>query len=157
VADKDASIAPGMEPLMQRRQRTVLPPKRPGDAPSAADTRSGMQAAAPHEASGPTPPAPTPVPAKRQSSAGRPAESAAKGADESLGDARAMVNLNIRVRQGIDDRVATCAFGLREFGLRNVSKAELVELAIAEGPLPPKATAELAERLEKFRARFPRP
>ncbi|HLI57501.1 MAG TPA: hypothetical protein VKY26_10795, partial [Actinomycetota bacterium] len=73
----------------------------------------------------------------------------------SIGDLTALVNLNIRVRRGIDDRIATCAFGLREFGLRNVSKAELVELAVIEGPLPVRASSELAARVSAFRARFP--
>jgi hypothetical protein len=77
--------------------------------------------------------------------------------DAVMGETGVLVNLNIRVRRGIDDRVAGCAFGLREFGLRNVSKAELMELAVLEGPLPAAATAELAEKVKAFRARYPRP
>jgi hypothetical protein len=141
-----------MEGLMQRRRRSVLPPKRPAEVPA-------PQAPGPGE------------PAAEKPSAGTEAEQEAPktrikrqtpedkvhAEERSIGDLTALVNLNIRVRRGIDDRIAACAFGLREFGLRNVSKAELVELAVLEGPLPGKASPELAAKVSSFRARYPRP
>jgi hypothetical protein len=140
-----------MEGLMQRGRRRVLPPKRPADLPAPPESEPDevVDRGAAAKEQGPAAPK---TRIKRQT-----AHHQAETAEESLGDPSDLVNLNIRVRRGIDDRIATCAFGLREFGLRNVSKAELVELAVLHGPLPARASAELAEQLRTFRARFPRP
>ena len=137
---------------MQRRRRTVLPPKRAAQAPAPATPPSseppGRSTATAAELEQEVPK----TRIKRQ----KPADKVQVEVT-SIGDLTALVNLNIRVRRGIDDRIATCAFGLREFGLRNVSKAELVELAVLEGPLPGQASSELAARVSALRARFPRP
>jgi hypothetical protein len=148
---EEIPIAPGMEGLMQRGRRQVLPPKRPAEVPAQGATKAGDSVDTPAGLNEPEQLAPK-TRIKRQ-----PRPDRAESGGESIGDVSALVNLNIRVRRGIDDRIATCAFGLREFGLRNVSKAELVELAVLQGPLPATATAELAEKLMTFRSRFPRP
>lgn len=150
----EGPVAPGMEPLMRRKSRTVLPPKRPAVASS--PTPDGTKEV-PESDQTPTANEPEKEPTpktriKRQVPSGGAAEE-----NDPVGDVSALVNLNIRVRRGIDDRIASCAFGLREFGLRNVSKAELVELAVLDGPLPGKASSELAAKVAAFRARYPRP
>lgn len=134
---------------MQRGRRQVLPPKRSADHPAPTTPEPGDAAV-----ELPAPGEKAPVPKTRIKRQGPDQTDVPV---ESIGDVSVLVNLNIRVRRGIDDRIATCAFGLREFGLRNVSKAELVELAVLQGPLPATATAELAEKLTTFRSRFPRP
>jgi hypothetical protein len=65
------------------------------------------------------------------------------------------VNLTIRVRQNVDDLVRGCAYGLKDYGLRDVSKTELIEIAILQG-LPATATEELAAQVREFRAKSPR-
>jgi hypothetical protein len=125
VAD-ETPVAPGMEGLMQRRRRTVLPPKRPAEGPA-------PQAPEPGE------PAPEKLAVVTEGEQEAPKtrikrqtpEDKVHAEERSIGDLTALVNLNIRVRRGIDDRIAACAFGLREFGLRNVSKAERNGLALA--------------------------
>jgi hypothetical protein len=137
---------------MQRRRRTVLPPKRAAQMPALPTPQSGEPAEGSASAAAEAEKEVPKTRIKRQ----KPADKVQVKAT-SIGDLTALVNLNIRVRRGIDDRIATCAFGLREFGLRNVSKAELVELAVLEGPLPGQASSELAARVSSFRARYPRP
>lgn len=172
MADETAvsPVAPGMEGLMQRRKRKVLPPKRPVDtpakrAPGASDEATNQPTNAPvveageverAQSSGAATASLEPRAASRPKAKRQPVEKA-KADWASLGAPEDMVNLNIRVRRGVDDRIATCVFGLREFGLRHVSKAELVELCVIEGALPTKATAELAAQLTALRAQFPRP
>lgn len=136
---------------MQRGRRRVLPPKRSADLPAPTTPEPGDAVVEPPTQGEQKPPT-LKTRIKRQAGPDQSEER-----EDSIGDVSALVNLNIRVRRGIDDRIATCAFGLREFGLRNVSKAELVELAVLQGPLPATATAELAEKLMTFRSRYPRP
>lgn len=65
------------------------------------------------------------------------------------------VNLAIRVRRPLDDRLADTIHALRGVGVRT-SKVELVELLLWELPEPDTATGELIERLRAFRARAAR-
>jgi hypothetical protein len=65
-----------------------------------------------------------------------------------------LANLAVRVRRSLDDRVNDLAYQLRrQHGIR-ISKAELVELALAELPLTP--TPDLAARVQSFRQKAPR-
>lgn len=148
----ETPLAPGMEGLMQRRRRTVLPPKRPAEPPVAPAPQPGEPPEEKPAAATDSNQKPPKTRIKRQTPADK-----VQAETTSIGDLTALVNLNIRVRRGIDDRIAACAFGLREFGLRNVSKAELVEMSVLEGPLPGQASSELAARVSSFRARYPRP
>jgi hypothetical protein len=63
------------------------------------------------------------------------------------------VNLAIRVRRPLDDRLADLIHALRREGVRT-SKVELVELLLWE--LPDQPTAELRRRLGAFREAAPR-
>ena len=63
-------------------------------------------------------------------------------------------NLAIRVRRSLDDRVNDLTYELRrQHGIR-ISKAELVEVVLAELPLAP--TPDLVARVQSFRQKAPR-
>ncbi|MHB8324623.1 MAG: hypothetical protein ACYDEA_01785 [Candidatus Dormibacteria bacterium] len=64
-----------------------------------------------------------------------------------------LANLVLRPRRSLDYRLADLVHDLRREGVKT-SKVELVELLLWE--LPPKPTAELRERLAKFRRTAPR-
>jgi hypothetical protein len=65
----------------------------------------------------------------------------------------APVNLAIRVRRPLDDRLADVIHGLRGQGVRT-SKVELIEMLLWE--LPEDQLAEVRERLRQFRDWAPR-
>jgi hypothetical protein len=59
-------------------------------------------------------------------------------------------HLTVRLRYSLDEALETCAFGLRRFGLKSVSKTELVELALTEC-IPAEPTEELAAKIRARR------
>jgi hypothetical protein len=63
------------------------------------------------------------------------------------------VNLAIRVRRPLDDRLADTIHGLRGQGVRT-SKVELIEMLLWE--LPEDRLTEVRERLRQFRDWAPR-
>jgi hypothetical protein len=63
------------------------------------------------------------------------------------------VNLAIRVRRPLDDRLADLIHALRQAGVRT-SKVEMVELLLWE--LPDRPTEDLRARLAAFRGAAPR-
>lgn len=99
---------------------------------------------------------PTPVRPKPK----RPAKPVAKPTPRPTGGVLPMAEepttpMTVRVRMSIDDMVERNAYGLREYGLRNVTKAELVEMALMDG-LPDQPSEDLAVRVREFRAKAPR-
>ncbi|MEQ8834339.1 MAG: hypothetical protein RIB67_07815 [Miltoncostaeaceae bacterium] len=67
----------------------------------------------------------------------------------------AAVNLAIRVRRPLDDRLVDLIHELRGVGVRT-SKVELVELLLWELPTGEAAAADLIERLRAFRSKAAR-
>jgi hypothetical protein len=65
------------------------------------------------------------------------------------------VNLAIRVRRPLDDRLVDLIHELRGRGVRT-SKVEVIEMLLWELPEPPGAADDLMERLGHFRASAPR-
>lgn len=65
------------------------------------------------------------------------------------------MNLAIRVRRPLDDRLADLIHELRGVGVRT-SKVELVELLLWELPAGEAAPADLIERLRAFRSKAAR-
>lgn len=65
------------------------------------------------------------------------------------------VNLAIRVRQPLDDRLVDLIHALRGRGVRT-SKVELIEMLLWELPESPGGVDDLMERLGRFRTRAPR-
>jgi hypothetical protein len=64
-----------------------------------------------------------------------------------------LANLAVRVRRSLDDRVTDLIHDLRrQHGIR-ISKAELMEVLLAE--LPSAATPEFVSRVNKFRTAAP--
>lgn len=65
------------------------------------------------------------------------------------------VNLAIRVRRPLDDRLVDLIHELRGRGVRT-SKVELIEMLLWELPEPPGGADKLMERLGRFRESAPR-
>jgi hypothetical protein len=65
------------------------------------------------------------------------------------------VNLAIRVRRPLDDRLADLIHTLRGRGVRT-SKVELIEMLLWELPEPATGADDLMERLGRFRTKAPR-
>jgi hypothetical protein len=65
------------------------------------------------------------------------------------------VNLAIRVRRPLDDRLADLIHTLRQRGVRT-SKVELIEMLLWELPEPVAGADEILDRLGRFRARASR-
>jgi hypothetical protein len=134
---------------MERKRRTITPAR----APKAAVAMVEPELEAPIEEpqsealeAPPQPPKPPRAPAKRKQPKPEGSKTMPNGPT---------VNLTIRVRQNVDDLVRGCAYGLKDYGLRDVSKTELIEIAILQG-LPSAATEELAAQVREFRAKSPR-
>ena len=145
---------PGID-LMRRRieraSRQAPPSRRPAGPPeeSASDGAPAAPAAVPEaldsEPSATRPAAPRrPAPARARSRAAAPIRLEA--------DLPA-VNLAIRVRKPLDDRLAEVIHQLRGDGVRT-SKVELIEMLLWE--MPDDAPTTLRERLRQFRDWAPR-
>jgi hypothetical protein len=145
---------PGLDQLQQRMtraSRTVPPPRRPAEATSPA-------VVSPPEDSSPI--VETPIQTRQPESVAalgtmpqqlspRPDPATTPGdADWVAGPGEAQANLAVRVRRSLDLRLDDLVHELRRSGTRS-SKAELVELLLWE--LPPTLTADLADRLDRFR------
>ncbi|MGD9697381.1 MAG: hypothetical protein AB7V42_17180 [Thermoleophilia bacterium] len=137
-----------MRRRMERARRTAPPPpRRPAEASAArpAAATDGTTT----EPVGEGTAAPATAPTARRSSR-RPS---ARTTPARLAPDLPPVNLAIRVRRPLDDRLVDLIHGLRRGGLRT-SKVELIEMLLWE--LPEEATDELRDRLGRFRAHAPR-
>lgn len=65
----------------------------------------------------------------------------------------AKINVTLRVRTSIDDALEDCAFYLRDFGVRDVTKSELMEMACVE-VIPQVPDEELAAKVRAYRAKL---
>lgn len=133
---------------LSRQPRTTLPPKARKPSLAVAEVPA-EEIAQDLQSEVPTDPKPkaSRAPAKRKAQPKpRGVQTMPDGPD---------VNLTIRVRQNVDDLVRACIYGLNDFGLRDVTKVELIEIAILQG-LPASATEELAAQVREFRAKAPR-
>ncbi len=148
MADQPSGIDE-MRRRMERASRRPPPPRRTASA-------------APVEAAAPVP-APEPSPARARSRApsrGARSGGAASGVGEGGGGREPErlaadlppVNLAIRVRRPLDERLVELIHQLRRAGVRT-SKVELIEMLLWE--LPEEAPA-LTERLGRFRRFAPR-
>lgn len=140
---------PGIEAMrrrIERASRQAPPPRRPAG-------EGGVLATAPEPAPAPEPERePAAVPAAAP--AARARRSARHGAEPERLEADAPpVNLAIRVRRPLDDRLAEVIHGLRREGVRT-SKVELIEMLLWE--MPAAADEELRGRLARFREWAPR-
>ena len=137
-----------MRRRIERASRQPPPPRKAAETPAQADA---VAAAPSTPTSAPTPPAePESVaaarPARRSSTRRRPERMR-------VGPDAAPVNLAIRVRRPLDDRLVDIIHGLRGQGVRT-SKVELIEMLLWE--LPDDQLAEVRERLRQFRDWAPR-
>lgn len=155
-----ADPAGGIEVMRSRIQRasrkpppTRRPQTTPAAAPPAPDAAPAVvdtQPLPPDDAVvDSTPAAPVPVARRRGVRPARKSDGARIPADAPA------VNLAIRVRRPLDDRLADLIHELRGLGVRT-SKVELVELLLWELPADETAAGELMERLRRFRARAAR-
>lgn len=143
---------PGIDLMRRRIERASrqAPPSRRPAVPD--DTTSALPAAA-------APPAPTPVPAEEAapvapaSPARAPARRGRGAAPVRLGADLPPVNLAIRVRKPLDDRLAEVIHQLRGDGVRT-SKVELIEMLLWE--MPGDEPSVIRERLRRFRDWAPR-
>ena len=146
-----------MRRRIERASRQAPPSRRPPEgtavqeaAPDAVRETAPVPAAAPAVAAEP---GPRP---QRSSRPGRPAPGAqtlAPAAPLRLGADLPPVNLAIRVRKPLDDRLADVIHQLRQDGVRT-SKVELIEMLLWE--MPEGQTPALRERLRHFRDWAPR-
>ena len=132
-----------MRRRIERASRQPPPPRRAADPQEAAPP-----VAAPVEAAAESP-APEAAPRRR----GRRAATPQRPTRLRLGADVAPVNLAIRVRRPLDDRLADIIHGLRGQGVRT-SKVELIEMLLWE--LPDDQLAAVRERLRQFRDWAPR-
>ena len=148
---------PGIEAMRRRIERASrqAPPSRRPATPAAGVALT------------PAPePAPDPVPEEPASAASAPAARAPRrrsataspaqpraAAPERLEADAPPVNLAIRVRRPLDDRLAEVIHGLRREGVRT-SKVELIEMLLWE--MPAEADDALRARLGRFREWAPR-
>jgi len=137
-----------MRRRIERASRQAPPSRRPAGAVAAADPEP--------PASDPAPVAEvvaTPRPAKAARATPAATRSVRRAAPERLGADLPPVNLAIRVRKPLDDRLAEVIHQLRQDGVRT-SKVELIEMLLWE--MPDDQLAELRERLRQFRDWAPR-
>lgn len=138
-----------MRRRIERASRQPPPPRRASAEPADA---SREPASPPAAAEGETAVAPTPsadgAPRARTTRTRRTAPARLR-----LGADVAPVNLAIRVRRPLDDRLADIIHGLRGQGVRT-SKVELIEMLLWE--LPDDELAQVRERLRQFRDWAPR-
>lgn len=126
-------------------RRASGPPATQSSAPAAPSREPAISAEGAQPPPGTTPARPSPAPRRRRAQVSGPRVSA---------DAP-VVNLAIRVRRPLDDRLADIIHALRGAGVRT-SKVELIELLLWELPETDAASEELIERLRAFRGRAPR-
>ena len=145
MADQSSGIDL-MRARMERASRRPPPSRRPAEAAAPEPVGEGGEPAALAPA-----PAPAAVPAPsagpRRARPGRPAAPARLAPD------LPPVNLAIRVRKPLDDRLADLIHALRREGVRT-SKVELIEMLLWE--LPAEDVAGARERLRRFRGFAPR-
>jgi hypothetical protein len=145
---------PGID-LMRRRieraSRQAPPSRRPAEPPAGGPAAPVEVSPVPAPAALPpeaavAPPAPV---ARRRASA----RSAAAATPVRLGADLPPVNLAIRVRKPLDDRLAEVIHQLRGTGVRT-SKVELIEMLLWE--MPDDEPSAIRERLRRFRDWAPR-
>jgi hypothetical protein len=165
VADQPSGIDE-MRRRMERASRRPPPPRRAGSgapvavAPAAAEPPA--EAAPPEPAAAGASAARRPARSSRPAGA-RPRRAAGAGAGEGggaggpeperLAPDLPPVNLAIRVRRPLDERLVELIHQLRREGVRT-SKVELIEMLLWE--LPEAAEPALTERLARFRRFAPR-
>ncbi len=151
----------GLEVLqsrVQRRSRSVPPPRRQrSDDPPATESQAAANDAAGEsqpraEPAIPTAPAGTPpAPSRRRRS---PTTASIERSERPTTSAdEPVTNLAVRVRRSLDDRLSDILHALRKDGVRS-SKVELIEMLLWE--LPPDASDSFRRRLADFRAAAPR-
>lgn len=150
MADQSSGIDL-MRRRMERASRRPPAPRRAAEAMPAAAPAVG-EGGAPAVEGAPAAAAPTaPAPVRARQDAARrrpPAATAARLAPD-----LPPVNLAIRVRKPLDDRLAELIHSLRREGVRT-SKVELIEMLLWE--LPEDDSAGARERLRRFRSFAPR-
>ena len=139
-----------MRRRMERASRRPPPPRRAREGAEEA-AGGGGDASPPLAAEHQTPVAATPVTPRRTTRPRPPAPQATGPAR--LAPDLPPVNLAIRVRKPLDDRLADLIYALRRDGVRT-SKVELIEMLLWE--LPEDDPAGARERLRRFRAFAPR-
>jgi hypothetical protein len=134
-----------MRRRIERASRQPPPPRRAGEPPTTAATPPAGGATAKGAPTKKAPAVPSPAP----SAAAHPATPTRLRLAADV----APVNLAIRVRRPLDDRLADTIHGLRGQGVRT-SKVELIEMLLWE--LPEDRLTEVRERLRQFRDWAPR-
>ena len=137
---------------LERRPRSI-PPARHQRAANDIQDEDSAGAEKPSPAEDPAPEGARPAPERLRSRPSSPPRSAALDAPSAAITGEPLANLVLRPRRSLDYRLADLVHDLRREGVKT-SKVELVELLLWE--LPPKPTAELRERLAKFRRTAPR-
>ena len=138
-----------MRRRMERASRRPPPPRRARDGADEAGDGGEVTVRAGAEEQAPV--ATAPAPARRATP--RPRAPARPPAPARLAPDLPPVNLAIRVRKPLDDRLAELIHALRRDGVRT-SKVELIEMLLWE--LPEDDPAGARERLRRFRAFAPR-
>ena len=132
-----------MRRRIERASRQPPPPRRAAGAPEAAAT----------EAASPPPEPAAPVGAEKTAAGSPRPTRVRRPARMRLSADLPPVNLAIRVRKPLDDRLAEIIHQLRVDGVRT-SKVELIEMLLWE--LPDDQLAAVRERLRQFRDWAPR-
>ena len=138
-----------MRRRMERASRRPPPPRRAAEARPRRPRRRGRRQQSPLR----PPPQARPTATAPPAVARRSPRPAVASAPARLAPDLPPVNLAIRVRKPLDDRLAELIHALRRAGVRT-SKVELIEMLLWE--LPEDDAAAARERLRRFRAFAPR-
>jgi hypothetical protein len=143
VADTTDGIE-AMRERMTRASRKPPPARRGSPSPTPDAGTDGRREPTP------APEATPPAPARPRSTVPRPPRARAVATGMRLAPDLPPVNLAIRVRRPLDDRLADLIHTLRQRGVRT-SKVELIEMLLWELPDPLGGADEVLERLGRFR------
>ena len=150
---------PGID-LMRRRieraSRQAPPSRHPVETPVAPAVQEDLSEAEPKPPSTGSARPPRSIPQARprtSTRAGAATRTVPRATPVRLGSDLPPVNLAIRVRKPLDDRLADVIHQLRQDGVRT-SKVELIEMLLWE--MPDDQLAGLRERLRQFRDWAPR-
>ena len=146
MADQSSGIDL-MRARMERASRRPPPSRRPAEAAATSAPEPVGEGGEPPVLAPAAAPAPSADPRPGAPAPARP------GAPARLAPDLPPVNLAIRVRKPLDDRLADLIHALRREGVRT-SKVELIELLLWE--LPAEDVAGARERLRRFRGFAPR-
>ncbi len=134
---------------IERRSRTVPPPRRPRESQITPPTKSSEPGSASKAPAQPSESPAVPEAASVTAVESKPQQPTNNGSERSaVPDPQ--VQLGVRIRQSLDEKLTDIVYALRKQGVRS-SKAELVELLLDQ--MPDEPDEDLVDRIERSRSK----